>query len=106
MKAIWGPRGVLRTSYWAVNASGDREKDWRAGRALAPGYIEHEYERQRADPEAPPVINSIIADIVASGDRSGLADRRFLAMCGRLSFGKGELNSSAGLVGAAMCSTY
>jgi hypothetical protein len=26
-------------------------------------------------------------------------------MCGRLSFGKGDLNGSAGLVGAAMCST-
>jgi 3'-5' exonuclease len=30
---------------------------------------------------------------------------RLIAMCGRLSFGKGELNGSAALVGAAMCST-
>ena len=36
------------------------------------------------------------------GDRgTGL----FIAMCGRLSFGKGALNGSAELVGAAMCST-
>ena len=35
-------------------------------------------------------------------------DRRispFIAMCGRLSVGKSELSGSAGLVGAAMCST-
>ena len=94
VKETRGPRGAPRTNHWAVKPTGDREKDCRAGRSLALEYMAHENERQRTDPGALPLIGAIIADIVTSGDRSGLAAGFFLTLveCSRFNWQPGEVD--------------
>jgi hypothetical protein len=72
VKTTRGPRGAMRTSHWAVKPSGDYEKDYRTGREYALQFMASENERQRTDPEAAPIIGKIIADVIASGDKSGV----------------------------------
>jgi hypothetical protein len=94
VKATRGPRGVSRTNHWAVKPSGDYEKDFRLGREHALQFMAYENERQRTDPEAAPIIGSIVKDVIASGDRGGIAKGFFttLVECSRFNWQPGEID--------------
>jgi hypothetical protein len=51
------------------------------------------------------VCRPIVSSEPKLPDVQSRESRQAIAMCGRLSVGKSELNGSAALVGAAMCST-
>ena len=53
----------------------------------------HGKEQRRTDPEAVPIIGSIVKDIIASGDRSGLArgSSRAIVECSRFNWQPGEI---------------
>jgi hypothetical protein len=76
-----------------VKPSGDYEKDSRVGREHALQFMAYENERQRTDPEAAPIIGSIVKDIIASGDRGGIAKGFFTTIveCSRFNWQPGEI---------------
>lgn len=95
VRVVKGPRGVSRTTYWTAHkSSGEREKDCRAGRDLGLTYMAYEHGRQQTDPDAPPIIGSIVDDMIASGDRSGVAKGFVLALveCSRFNWTSDEVS--------------
>ena len=64
--------GGPRRNFWAIKPTGDEIKDRRTGREAALAYMTWEAERFASDPEHESIINQIVADIIASGDRSSV----------------------------------
>jgi hypothetical protein len=82
VKTTPGPRGALRTSFWAVKPSGDRIADARKGRELALAFMQYEGERGAVGSEGPSIIGDILRDIIAAGDRSDVALEFFATIVG------------------------
>lgn len=76
------PRGGPRRNFWAVKPTGDEIKDRRMGRESALAYMAWEAERFASDPEHESIINLIVEDIIASGDRSGAVAGFFATLAG------------------------
>ena len=75
-------RGGPRRNFWAIKATGDEIKDRRTGREAALAYMTWEAERVATDPEHESIINEIVADIIASGDRSAVVAGFFATLAG------------------------
>jgi hypothetical protein len=93
VKATKGPRGAARTNFWAVKASGDYERDCRTGREYALQFMAYQNERLRLDPDGAPSAGSIVDDIIASGDRTGIAAGFFQVIieCSRFNWTPSEI---------------
>jgi hypothetical protein len=82
IKNVRGPKGRVRTNCWAVKPSGDFLADCRKGREFALAYMAQECARGASETDGAPLIEKIVADIVASRDHSGLVVGFFSTIVG------------------------